>query len=77
MSDEKGTHTLSMAGSRYGWSDFDNDASKLNKTRSGFLQFLYEEWKEKSKKTIRFVDAVTLLMTSAILLLIIVLGVLN
>lgn len=77
MSNEKEGHTVSMSGGKYSWSDFDKDASLLNKTRSGFLQYLYENWKDKSKKKIRVIDAILLFMMSAILLLIIVVGVLN
>ena len=41
MLDDKDQHSISMAGSKYSWSDFDNDAKAMDMNRSQFFQYLY------------------------------------
>jgi len=73
METARDCHTISMAGSRYGWEDFDNDARKNNMNRSQFFQHLYIKYKEKKRfLDVRVTEIIILLLLVMVLLMIII-----
>ena len=69
----KDYHSISMAGCKYDWVDFDLDASQHNMNRSQFMQHLYIKFKEKKRFVeVRIAEVLMLLLMVVILLLLIV-----
>lgn len=56
--------SISLAGCKYSWDDFDVDAKKLGFTRSQFFQYLYTSWKEKMRRQRIYDNLVILLLFS-------------
>ena len=65
-------HSISMAGCKHTWDEFDKDAKKLGMNRSELVQYLYTKFKEQKRWfNIRVTEILLLLMMAIVLLVLI------